>query len=394
MQIDKQTYMLTDKGRFEKIALYLGIIGLVLSAIGAFIDSRQFFHSYLVAFVFWVTIGAGGLFLTMMHYLVNAKWTVVLRRFAEAAAWTLPFMAVFFLPVLLGMHDLYHWSHKDAVAADHLLQWKQPFLNMPFFIIRFVIYFGAWFILARLLNKYSLMQDEAHTADLLKKIRRVSAPGMILFALTFTFASFDWLMSLDAHWYSTIFGVYIYSGAVVGFLTFLTMLVIYFRKKNILTNEITVEHYHDLGKLTFAFVVFWGYMAFSQYFLIWYANIPEETIWFRHRWVGSWKTVSLLLVFGHFVIPFFILITRSVKRRLTFLKVMMGWIFIMHYVDLYWVVMPSLHHHGVHISWLDFTAMFGIGGIFCWLFFRRLAAHPLIPQNDPKLEESINLVSE
>lgn len=394
MQIDKQTYILTEKGRFEKIALIIGIVGLVLSAVGYFVDSRQFFFSYLLAFAFWVTLGAGGLFLNMLHYLVAARWTVVLRRFAEATAWTLPFMAIFFIPILFGLHDLYHWSHPDLVAKDHILQGKAAYLNIPFFIIRYLFYFAVWFVLVRLLNKYSLKQDEGFTVDTRQKLRKVSAPGMILFAFTITFASFDWLMSLDAHWYSTIFGVYIYSGGVVGFLTFLTMIVLYFHKKNILTDVITVEHYHDLGKLTFAFVIFWGYMAFSQYLLIWYANIPEETIWFMHRWVGTWKTASLVLVFGNFVIPFFILITRSVKRNPLFLKIMMGWIFIMHYVDLYWVVMPSLHHENVHISWMDFTTVVGIGGIFCWIFFRRLAKYPLIPKTDPKLEGSIKLISD
>jgi len=393
MQIDRNTYRMTDKGSYANVALIVGIIGLVASAIGYFVDSRQFFFSWLTGFAFWVTIGAGGLFFTMMHYLVGARWSIVIRRFAEAAAWTLPFMAIFFIPILFGLYDLYHWSHPEAVAQDHLLQWKSPYLNVPFFIIRFVIYFGVWFLLSYLLNKYSLQQDETPTVALRQKLRTVSAPGMIAFALTITFASFDWLMSLEAHWYSTIFGVYIFSGGVVGFLAFMTMFILYMNKKNILSDVISKEHYHDLGKLTFAFIIFWAYMAFSQYLLIWYANMPEETIWFRQRWVGSWKGLSLFLVLGNFAVPFFILITRLAKRKPVFLQIMVAWLFFMHFVDLYWVVMPSLHAGGAAVSWIDFATVIGIGGIFCRLYFQRLTSIPLIPVKDPKLQESIRQVS-
>jgi hypothetical protein len=216
---------------------------------------------------------------------------------------------------------------------------------------------------------------------------------MILFALTITFAAFDWLMSLDAHWYSTIFGVYVFAGAVVGLLAFITIVAVNFHRNDILKDEITFEHYHDLGKLLFAFIVFWGYMAFSQYFLIWYSNIPEETLWFLHRWEGSWKVVTLLIVFGHFVVPFFILFPRFTKRNKFVLFMMAFWILMMHWVDLYWIAMPSLHHHGVHISWMDFTTMIGIGGIFIWLMWRKLSANPLLPVNDPRLEKSFKFIN-
>lgn len=393
MNLDKNTYILTDKGRYANVSLGIGVAGLLLSLVGYFINSEQFYFSWLTAFCFWVTIGAGGLFMVMLHYLVGARWSVVLRKFAESAAWTLPFMIVFGIPIIFGRHDLFHWTHEEAVAHDHLLQGKEPFLNTPFFIIRMIIYFGVWFYLAWRLNQYSDMQDEAHTGGLLKKMRRISAPGMILFALTITFAGFDWMMSLDPHWYSTIFGVYIFSGGVVGFLAFLTMIALYFHKKNVLTDEITVEHYNDLGRLTFAFVIFWAYMAFSQYFLIWYANIPEETIWFLNRWKGSWSFVTLLIVFGNFVIPFFILITRAAKRNYLFLKIMMGWLFFMHLVDIYWIVMPTLHTEGADPSWIDITTVIGIGGIFCRIFFGKLTSRPMLPVKDPKLQASIEQVT-
>ena len=202
-------------------------------------------------------------------------------------------------------------------------------------------------------------------------MKRISAPGMILFAITLTFASWDWLMSLDAHWYSTIFGAYYFSGCALSALVLVTLTAIYLRSKQVLVHQITVEHYHDLAKLTFAFTVFWAYMAFSQYFLIWYANIPEETIWFKHRWDGSWKTISLLLVIGHFAVPFLVLISRAAKRSTKVLLSAGVWLLFMHWIDLYWLVMPNLHQHGFVPSWMDLTTMLGIGGIFLGLTWKR-----------------------
>jgi hypothetical protein len=196
-------------------------------------------------------------------------------------------------------------------------------------------------------------------------------------------------MSLDAHWYSTIFGAYVFAGSVMAGLAFIALLALSLRARGILVEEITVEHYHDLAKLTFAFVIFWAYMAFSQYLLIWYANIPEETIWFEHRWHGSWKIVSLIVVFGHFVVPFFVLVTRAAKRNFGALKFITVWLLLMHWVDIYWLVMPSHSEHGVSLSWMDAAAMLLVGGVSFWYLWRRLAAQPLLPLSDPKLSESI-----
>ena len=391
MRLDGKTYRLEDKGRYGRVATVFAIGGLALSLVVYFVDSHQFFYSYLTAFVFWATIGLGGLFFVMLHHLVNARWSIVLRRLAESVASVLPYMAILFIPVLFGMHDLYHWSHADAVASDAILQKKAAYLNPTFFIIRAVLYFVVWGLLAWRLHRASVEQDGGHSESLQMRMRRISAPGMILFAITVTLAAFDWLMSLDAHWYSTIFGVYIFSGGVVGLLAFVTVTVVYLRRKDVLNDTITVEHYHDLGKLTFAFVVFWAYMAFSQYLLIWYANIPEETIWYFHRWEGSWKTATLLLVFGNFVVPFFILITRGAKRKFGFLALMCGWLLLMHFVDLFWVVMPGLHPHGVHISWIDLVCLLGIGGLFCRIFWWKFTSGPLVPVGDPRLNDSIRL---
>jgi hypothetical protein len=374
----------------SKIFLIVGVLGLVLSGIGYAVNHAQFYHSWLVAFAFWASVGIGGYFLTLIHHLTGAVWSVVIRRLPETFMAILPFMLILFIPIIFGMHDLYHWTHQDAVAHDHLLQEKAPYLNTPFFIIRTVLFFAIWTLFGRLLYKYSIQNDVNGDAGLLAKSKKISPIAVILFAFTVSFASFDWLMSLDPHWYSTIFGVYYFAGSIMATYAFVTLFVLFFEKIGPLQGLISKEHYHDLGKLTFTFTIFWAYMAFSQYFLIWYANIPEETIWFLHRWEGSWKGVSVLLAVGHFVVPFIIMLIRALKRSALALIIFAGWMLLMHWVDMYWLVLPNLHHHGAHFSWIDVAAMLGIGGLFLWLFMWQLGKHSLVPINDPNLDQSIN----
>ena len=389
MKFDDNTYKVTDRGSLGTICLVLGIVGLAASGYGYTVDHGQFFHSWLVSFVFWLTVGLGGLFFTLIHYLANARWSVVLRRFSESVGITLPLMVIFFLPVLFGMHDLFHWSHEDVMVNDHTLHGKAAYLNNGFFIIRAIGYFVIWTFLAWFLYAKSTKQDESHSKKWLSSVRRIGAPGMILFALTISFASFDWLMSLDPHWYSTIFGVYIFSGAFLAFLCFAVIANRYVYSQNVLRGIVTDEHYHDLGKLIFGFIIFWAYMAYSQYFLIWYANIPEETVWFLDRWVGSWKNVSLLIIFGHFVAPFLLLLTRWAKRSSVMLPLVSLLILVMHWIDLYWLVFPSYTPEGAHFSWQDLSSLVGIGGIFIWFFWMRYTSRPLVPLNDPDLGTSV-----
>jgi hypothetical protein len=390
---DRSTWRLTNSGRLGALALAVGVIGLAGAAAGFFVDRAQFAHSWLVAFVFWLSIALGALFFTMLHHLVGARWSVVLRRLAENIMSTLPVMALFAVPVFLCLHELYHWSHPELVATDRLLAGKAPFLNPTFFIVRTALYFVIWILLARLLRAGSLAQDAGHTGAFTARMRKVSAPGMILFAISITFAAFDWLMSLDAHWYSTIFGAYVFAGTVLGMLAFLTLVVMRLHAHGVLTEAISTEHYHDLGKLLFSFVIFWAYMAFSQYMLIWYANIPEETIWFLHRGEGSWLSVSLVIVFGHFAIPFFALFPQPAKRSRVLMTCMALWLLLVHWIDLYWIVMPGLHPHGAFVSWQDVACTLGIGGVFVAYFWRQTAARPLVPVADPLLDASIHTVS-
>ena len=390
MSVKVENYRFVNSGSFGQKAFNVGVAGLVLGVVGAFVDSKQFFHSYLLAFVFWTTIALGGLFFTMLHHVTGARWSVVLRRISETLMANLPMMLIFFVPLLFGLHDLYHWTHKDAIASDELLRHKTPYLNTGFFIVRGLIFFGIWTFVAKLLYGLSLKQDTQPSDALLQRMRRISAPGLIVFALSITYASFDWLMSLDPHWFSTIFGVYIFAGSMLAVLSFITLTALGLRRFGILSDAITVEHYHDLGKLMFGFIVFWSYIAFSQYFLIWYSNIPEETVWFTHRWVGSWKYVSLLIVFGHFVLPFSVLLGRAAKRNFKVMAAMACWLLFIHVVDMYWLIFPTLHHHGVHLSWIDAVVVIGIGGIFVSTFWKRFVQNPIVPVQDPYLEQSRN----
>ena len=268
-----------------------------------------------MTFAFFLSISLGGLFFVLLEHCTRAGWSVVARRVAEAIAANVWLMAVLAIPVVLGMHHLYHWSDAAAVAHDPLIEAKVGFLNPTFFMIRLAIYFTIWGVMATFLYRTSLAQDASGDPALTLRMERLSAPGMVLFALSLNFAAFDLLMSLDPHWFSTIFGVYYFAASVVAFFAVMPKVLWALQSRGILKNAITVEHYHDFGKLLFAFVVFWAYIAFSQYMLIWYANVPEETEWFLKRQTGEWTTVSLLLIFGHFVVPFLLLVSRFIKRR-------------------------------------------------------------------------------
>lgn len=391
MKLNTETFQLTDTGRFGNMALIVGGIGLAASVAGFSVDKEQFFFSYLVSFAYWASLGLGALFFVLLHHLVGATWSIVLRRIAENVMATLPIMFVFFIPVAFGLHDLYHWSHAEAVKDDPILQGKAGYLNMPFFIVRTVIYFGIWATLAFLLHRYSLRQDRGENTS--KQMLKVSAPGMILFAFTITYAAFDWMMSLEPHWYSTIYGVWYFAGSLLTFLSFMVVFGLYLRKNAALENTIKVDHFHDLGKLMFAFTIFWAYISFSQYFLIWYANIPEETVYYLKRWEGSWQVISLLLVFGHLMLPWLALIPRATKRNMNSLKAIAVWLLIMHWFDMHWAIMPNLHKTGFSPSWMDAATMMGIGGIFLWYFWRQMAARAVIPVKDPQLNASLQLVN-
>jgi len=375
--------------RIPVIGAACALLGIGACAILGAANPRQFFFSWLVSFLFFLSLALGALFFVLIQYAAQGGWGIVLRRIGETTFATIPVMAALFLPLLLGLHDLYEWTHADAVASDALLRWKAPYLNLPFFLIRAALYFGIWSFVAVTYYRGSRGQDVTGDPGVSARLRRFAGPAIIALALTQTFASVDWIMSLTPHWYSTMFGVYFFAGSFVGFIALLSVAAAAMRQAGLLDTVISAEHLQDIGKLLFGFTVFWTYIAFSQFFLMWYGNLPEETIWYRDRMEGSWMTVSLLLMLGHFVAPFFYLMGRAVKRRNSTLALGGAWLLAMHFVDLYWQVMPTLHPEGISPSALDVAALLAIGGCFVaaasWLMRRQA----LVPLRDPRLAESL-----
>ncbi len=367
-------------------AAVLGIVGCAILGLG---NPKQFFFSWLVAFLFFLSLTLGALFFVLIQYAAQGGWGIVLRRIGETVFATIPVMALLFLPVALGLHDLYEWSHHEAVEHDALLQWKSPYLNTTFFMIRALLFFGIWSFLALVYYRGSRGQDTTGDPAVSARLRKFAGPGIIVMALTQTFASIDWIMSLTPHWYSTMFGVYFFAGSFIGFIALLSLFAVALRGAGLLESVISPEHLQDIGKLLFAFTVFWSYIAFSQFFLIWYANLPEETIWYKARMEGSWLSVSLFLMAGHFAAPFFYLMGRAVKRRNATLAVGGAWLLAMHYVDLYWQVMPTLHPAGVSPSLLDFAALLAVGGCFVAAVSWLMRKQALVPIRDPRLSESL-----
>lgn len=376
-----------------------GIAALVLSGIGVATGSvEQAYFSYLVAYMFCLSLVLGSLFFVMLHHVTRAGWSVVVRRVAENVMALMPWMVVLFIPIVLGRETLFHhWLHPDP--NDTVLAGKAAYLNAPFFFIRAAIYFTVWTVLALWFRRTSIAQDQTGDAQLTLKMSRLAAPGIMLFALTLTFAAFDWMMSLDPHWYSTIFGVCYFAGSVMAIMAFLTLLCLWLNKRGYLKGSVSVEHYHDLGKLMFAFMIFWTYVNFSQYFLIWYANIPEETSWFQHRLHGGWSMVGTILILGHFAVPFIFLMSRHVKRNLRTLTIGAVFMLIMHWIDMQYLIMPNMAANEAataegtwfsHLSWLDATTMIGMLALITGLAVAGIRRVPVLPQRDPRLRESLD----
>jgi hypothetical protein len=375
--------------RLPAIAGVIALVGAIACAILGAANPKQFFFSWLASFMFFLSLTLGGLFFVLIQYASQGGWGIVVRRIGETVFATLPAMAALFVPLLFGLHDLYEWTVPGAADHDALLRWKAPYLNVPFFLIRAALFFGIWSFIALLYYRGSRGQDASGDPAVSARLRRLAGPALIVLALTQTFAAIDWIMSLTPHWYSTMFGVYFFAGSFVGFIALLSVVVPAMRGAGLLDTVITAEHLHDLGKFLFAFTAFWAYIAFSQFFLVWYANLPEETIWFKPRIEGSWLPVSLLLMAGHFGVPFLFLMGRTVKRRGATLAAGGAWVLAMHFIDLYWQVMPTLHPEGFRPSLLDVAAFLTVGGCFVaaasWLMRRQA----LVPLGDPRLAESL-----
>jgi hypothetical protein len=367
---------------FVALAGWLGV------AAGFLTDRKEFFPAYLVAFLFFLSIGIGATFYVMVQHLTGSAWSVTVRRLMESLMRSMPVFVVLFIPLAFGIHELYHWSHAEA-AQDPILSQKLSYLNDKWFLIR---NFGVLLILsffATRLWSHTRKQDESGSLQHTFAAEKWSAPGVIVLFLGGSVLAFDLIMSLDPHWFSTMFGVIFLAGGALAFMATLIIACLGLRRSGYLTHTINEEHYHDLGKWLFALTVFWAYTSFSQYMLIWYGNLPEEILWFEHRLEGSWLWVSVLLVAGHFVVPFFALMPRAMKRKRGVLAFFAGWLLLMHFVDLYWQVMPVFHPHGFAFSWINLAAMAAVGGSMGLVFWSGFREKPLIPVGDPRLSKAL-----
>jgi hypothetical protein len=392
-QDDRDNWQLEGLTRkILRVGLIVGIGGFLASGtLGFFgaVGPGRILQSYLVSFCFYLSLALGALFFVLLQHLTGSTWSVVVRRLAEAIASNLWVMAVLAIPILLGLSRLYAWADPATMQADSLLQEKARYLNPAFFIVRTVIYFAVWIGLAEYYRRRSFRQDETQDLSLTLRMEDRSAPATVLFGVTLTFAAFDYLMSLQPHWFSTIFGVYFFSGCMFGFFALLPLLVHLLQRTGRLRLAVSPEHYHDLGKWMFAFVIFWAYIGFSQYLLIWYGNIPEETVWFYARQQGGWVAISLILLFGHFLLPFFGLLPRTVKKVSSILVVWSVWMLAVHWFDLYWIVMPNFHPGAVPLHPIDVSVFLGLGGIFFAAAAFGLRGRSLVPAGDPRLQDSL-----
>jgi hypothetical protein len=382
-------------------ALIAGVVGLVLCAIGFVLDPAHLFRSWLIAHQLFLGIALGSLALVMVQHLSGGAWGIF-RRIFEASSGTLLLLAVLFLPVLLGMGSLYTWTHADHVQADQILQAKAPYLNTPFWIGRLIIYFAAWIGLAWFLRQLSARQD-AGDVGVNVTIQRVSGAGLVIYALTVTAAGVDWIMSINPHWYSTLFGFLMMGGQGLAALAFTIIAATFLFRREPMAGLLKPYHFHDLGKLMFAFVMLWAYFNFSQYLLTYAANLVEEIPYMTVRTSNGWEFLALFLMIFHFAVPWLLLLSRDRKRNPHRLVLVAAWIIFVRYADIFMLISPefdaatgsNLHLlEGEHVShffahWLDLAAPLAIGGLWLWMFLTQLRERPLLAAGDPYLHESL-----
>jgi hypothetical protein len=378
--------------RLQKAGLAVSGLFLLALLAGAALDRAQFFRSYLFGWLFWVGIGVGSLGLAMLNHLTGGLWGLVPRRFHEAAARTLPWMALLFLPVLLGASSLYPWAKPEVVAADELLQKKAAYLNVPFFAVRAFLYFAVWAFLAWRVSSWSRQQDGGASPLRAGRLRGLSAVGLVLLSLTTTFAAVDWGMSLAPHWFSTIYGVLFIVGFSLSALAFTIILLSRLAGEEPFTTALQPVTVHDLGKLLLAFTMLWGYVNFSQFLIIWSGNISEETPFYLHRLHGGWQVVAVVLLVFHFALPFALLLSRPLKRSARALGAVAGLMLLMQLVDLFWLIGPDLVGHGhedvpLRVHWMDLAAALGLGGLWLFLFAREARTAPVLPLGEPEVRE-------
>ena len=384
--------LIPDLARWQRPLLTGGVAGVLVSMVGLFFEPTQFFQSYLMAYMLCLGVTLGCLALGMVHQLSGGAWGVVIRRPIGAASRVLPVMTLLFLPIVFGMRHLYPWTHADLVARDEVLQAKHVYLNVPFFLVRAAFYFIVWNAVSFFLNAWSLEQDRADDPRIARRMQLLSGGGLVAYGLTITFASFDWLMSLEPHWFSTIYGVLIIGGQGLTGLAFLVIVLVWLGRRPPLDRIIVPAHFHDLGNLMLAFVMLWAYFSFSQYLIIWAGNLPEEIAWYIHRLRTSWRFVGAALVLFHFAVPFALLLSRTVKREPQMIvRVAIG-IMIARVVDLFWLIAPEFHREGLSISWLDILLPVSLFAIWLGCFVWQLRGRAILPVHDPQFDEALGRI--
>lgn len=390
----------TGKPKLLMVAGGLGILGMLLTGVGFVTDAKATAHAYLIAFCYWVGISVASLLMVAIFHTAKAKWTTVLRRAMETMAVAVPIFFLLGLVLVPFLKHLYPWMWTNeellkiytAVEVSHLGHKQHGYLNVPFFVARQLIYFGVWTFVSHRLHTWSLRQDETGDLALTVKARMFSPGSLPFLALTITFASFDWLMSLTPLWQSTMFGVYYFAGSFLAAFCVLTIATVNAQGKDLYGNLVTTAHFHNLGKLMLAFTAFWAYIAFSQFMLIWIANLPEEAPWYHIRINGPWHNLSASLFFLHFLLPFAILLSRNLKLQPRKLAVVAVYILGIHYVDLYWLVWPAHSEASPSFHWTLITAFLGVGGISVAFALWRAGGKYTVPVKDPYIADSLRYV--
>ena len=377
-------------GRVSRTALLAGAAALLASAGLAFAsgDTEAFHRSYLAGFVFWNGMALGCLAVLCLQYLTGGAWGIAIRRLLEAGTRTLPLMAILFLPVAIGLRHVYAWSRPGAMAGDELLRKKELYLNEPFFLGRAVLYFALWLGLAWLLNRWSLAQDASPGDALTGRLQRASAAGLVIYALTVTFASIDWVMSLEPHWFSTMYGVIYMVSQALGAMAFVIAALLLLAGYEPLSGFLTPSHLHDLGKMLFAFVMIWSYVSFSQYLIVWSGNLPEEIPWYLARFRGGWGWIGLLVLLFQFLLPFLLLLSRAANRKPRLLITAAAMVVAVRFVDVLWLILPAFSPGRLAIRWTDLVVPLGIGGLWLAVFASQLTKRPLLPRGDPDFAEA------
>jgi len=376
--------------RVSTLALAVGALFFALLVFGLLVDRTQFFHAYLVGFIFWIGITVGSLALLMLQHLTGGAWGLIIRRVLEAATRTLPLMVILFIPILVGLNQIYPWTNRSAMDQIPALREKAAhYLNPSFFMTRAALYFAIWSLMALVLNWLSLQHDRTADQKLRKRMQMMSGPGLGLLILTITFASIDWVMSLDPAWSSTIYGLIFVASWSLSALAFGILVMSWLARREPMNTVVRTSHFHDWGNLLLTLVMLWTYFAFSQYLIIWSANLPEETVWYVARTHGGWGVIALGIVILQFAFPFLTLLSRAAKKSPQKLALLAVVILAMRIVDVIWLVEPSFNREHFHLSWMDLVAPIAIGGLWIATFAWQLQKRQLVPINDPQLEQAL-----